>query len=85
MDFDMARDVGSADGARSVFSSAVIPVFSGSLSATASTSGARVSSDRRILGVSSDRASISTVTAVFTRSEERRVGKQCRSGWGADH
>src|SRR5437773_2300775 len=29
--------------------------------------------------------SIATSLGISTRSEERRVGKECRSRWGADH
>ncbi|MEL7567332.1 MAG: hypothetical protein AAGU27_20980 [Dehalobacterium sp.] len=57
----------SAGSAGSVFS-VVISIFDGLLSAIATTSGAGVSVDIRISVVSSDRASISAVTAVFTGS-----------------
>ncbi len=60
-----ASDAGSAGGAVSVSFSAVISISSGSLSATGSVSGAGVSAERRICGVSSDRAAISASTVVF--------------------
>lgn len=50
-DFDTVRGAGSAGGAESVFSSALISVFDGSLSTTASTSGSEISAERVICGV----------------------------------
>lgn len=68
VDFDTVRDVGSADGTDSVFSSTAISVFGGSLSAITSTSGAGLPPERRISGIFSGQASVSAFTAVFTGS-----------------
>lgn len=67
-DFDTPGGADSIGGNVSVFSSAVICVFSSSISVAAAASSAGVSAERGICVFSSDRASISAVTAVFTGS-----------------
>src|SRR5207249_5078625 len=48
----------------------------------------RVQSGLQVTGLTTaicPRISPEPLSAVWTRSEERRVGKECRDGWGAKH